>query len=124
MNSNKTIILATITTLILSIIVSITGAVPGLSLFLGNGLVLDIARVSMLILLITLLIIKVPRPVMLRVVLGASSVILLVGSIYMLGAYELQLLDGLIFITIASVMGFEALEFDPETQALGDVVGA
>lgn len=124
MNSNKTIILATTVTLALVLAMSQTNIVPGISLFIGQGAAIDAIRAIALTLLVSLMFIKVPRPMLLRVVLGISSVALVVGSIYLMGSYQLELLDGLLFITIASVLGFEALEFDPQVMGLGDALEA
>ena len=124
MNSNKTIILATAVTLAFVLAVSHTTLVPGINLFIGHGAGIDATRALILTLLLSLLVIKVPRPMALRLVVGITSMSLVVGSIYLLGNYQLALLDGLLFITLASVLGFEALEFDPQVMALGDALEA
>lgn len=124
MNSNKTIILATATTLAIVLAISQANAMSGVDLFIGHGSVINAVRALVLTMLVALLIIKVPRPMVLRVVLGVSSICLVVGSIYLLGNYQMELLDGLLFITIASVLGFEALEYDPQNASLGGTLKA
>lgn len=122
MNNNKAIIGAASVALICMIALSQSGAAPGVSLFMSSSAAMDAFRAVLLTLLASLLVVKVPRPLLLRGILGVSSIALTAASIYMLGNYQMQLLDGLLFITIASVLGFEALEFDPQVTGLREAL--
>lgn len=124
MNSSKMIISATITALLAMMALSQFGDNNGAQLFIGTGLSYDIVRGFLVFLLGLLLFVRPPRPRALRAVFAVTGLSLFIGVIYLMGIYQMYILDGLVLITIASVLGFEALEYDPHALELRDALDA
>lgn len=67
-------------------------------------------RLTMAVLLLSLLLTKPPRSRLLRSVIGAWSIVLAVTSVQALLNYQLRLFDALVFLEVAVVFAVEALE--------------
>lgn len=67
-------------------------------------------RGAIIVLLISILVTKPPRSLKLRGMIGAWSFLLGLQAIEALFSYELRLLDGLVFMEVAIILGIEALE--------------
>lgn len=85
----------------------------GLQYIIDYGMAYNALRVAILVLLMTLLFVRPPRPVAMRLFLGAAGVMLHVGALYLLFSYSLSMLDAFVFMAVAVVFAVEALE--PET---------
>lgn len=81
-----------------------------LQLFASSDPVLQIVRVGIIGLLLTLLLIAQPRSIYLRVMLGGASVFLAIGSVSLLLHYLIGMLDVVVFIQVAIIFAIEALE--------------
>ena len=67
-------------------------------------------RGAIIVLLVSILVTTPPRSPMLRSMIGAWSFLLAVQAIEALFSYQLRLLDGLVFLEVAIILGIEALE--------------
>jgi hypothetical protein len=67
-------------------------------------------RGAIIVLLISILVTKPPRSLKLRAMIGAWSFLLAIQSIESLFSYELRLMDSLVFMEVAIILGIEALE--------------
>lgn len=76
----------------------------------GTTLKFEIARGIVMAALIAILVTTPPRAVWFRYVLGATSLVLGVGSIIMMFQYTLPIVDTVVFIESAIILGIEALE--------------
>lgn len=69
-----------------------------------------ILRSVVCVLLIGLLVTNPPRSIVLRNIIGASSVFLLILTSYLLLNFQMHLLDAIVFVEVAIIFGIEALE--------------
>lgn len=67
-------------------------------------------RGAIVVLLISLLVTTPPRSMALRTMIGGWSFLLAVQAVEALVSYQLRLLDGLVFLEVAIILGIEALE--------------
>lgn len=75
-----------------------------------NGPLYAVVRGIAAILLVTLLVTNPPRSHALRAAIGAWSIVLAALSVQLFFAYQLHILDTVIFMEIAIIFGIEALE--------------
>lgn len=106
----RVIIAGTIAFLIVIILNTMFTQDSLLQLFASSDPVLQIVRVGIIGLLLTLLLIAQPRSIYLRVMLGGASVFLAIGSVSLLLHYLIGMLDVVVFIQVAIIFAIEALE--------------
>lgn len=106
----RVIIACTIAFLIVIILNTMFTQDSLLQLFASSDPVLQIVRVGIIGLLLTLLLIAQPRSIYLRVMLGGASVFLAIGSVSLLLHYLIGMLDVVVFIQVAIIFAIEALE--------------
>jgi hypothetical protein len=69
-----------------------------------------ILRGVIILLLISILVTNPPRSLVLRGIIGAWSLILAGESLQIFYNYEVRLLDAIVFMQVATILGIEALE--------------
>lgn len=69
-----------------------------------------VIRGAILVLLGVLLIVRPPRPVYVRAIIGAAATALLVSAVWFTATYMIQPIDTVVFIEVAIIFGIEALE--------------
>lgn len=67
-------------------------------------------RGAIIVLLLSILITNPPRSFALRAMIGSWSFLLAIQSVEVLFSYKLRLLDSLVFMEVAIILGIEALE--------------
>lgn len=69
-----------------------------------------VIRGAILVLLGALLVVRPPRPLYLRAIIGAAATALLVSALWFTTTYMIQPIDTVVFVEVAIVFGIEALE--------------
>lgn len=70
----------------------------------------EVARLLTALFLFVLLVTDPPRAILFRIILGMSAAIIMAMSIYGLFDYQLGLVDAVLYIEVAIILGLEALE--------------
>lgn len=75
-----------------------------------KSLMFAVLRAVLGVLLVGLLVTDPPRSLILRSVIGTTSVLLVIISTYLLLNFQMFLLDAVVFLQVAIIFGIEALE--------------
>lgn len=94
--------------------VSLTQSGSSIAPFLGVGMVYDATRLFIGLAITILLVTVRPRPMVVRVVLGAAAVDITAVAFTQALAYTLPIIDALVYIVVAIGLMVEALEDAPE----------
>ena len=94
--------------------VSLTQSGSSIAPFLGVGMVYDATRLFIGLAITILLVTVRPRPMVVRVVLGAAAVGITAVAFTQALAYTLPIIDALVYIVVAIGLMVEALEDAPE----------
>lgn len=110
MTSGKTLVISTLLFVLLLLAGSAYFPHTFLMSLADTSVTYMFLRVAIVGLLISILVTKPPRSLMLRGMIGGWSFLLAVQAIDALFSYELRLLDGLVFLEVAIILAIEALE--------------
>lgn len=110
MTSGKTLVISTLLFVLLLLAGSIYFPDTFLMSLADTSPTYLFLRAAIVVLLISILVTKPPRSLMLRGMIGSWSFLLAVQAIEALFSYELRLLDGLVFLEVAIILAIEALE--------------
>ncbi len=113
MFSTKTTIVIVAAALTTVLATSIFHLENGIHYFISMSAVYNAVREGALLVLVSLLFIKPPRSILMRLFLGATGIMLHIGSVYLLLGYAMNLVDAFVFMAVAVVFMVEALE--PQT---------
>ncbi|MFZ1801742.1 MAG: hypothetical protein WAW62_01315 [Candidatus Saccharimonas aalborgensis] len=118
----KTIILSgTISVLLVLLITSLTHSEIGFNLFMCDAMAHNVARIALTIGLLSLLVIKRPRPLYFRVALGAVGTFVTAFALSQTIDYHLGFIDGLAYFLGSVALLVEA--FEPQLQGQSSPAG-
>lgn len=110
LNSSRLTILSAIAAMSAVLATSLTHVTNGINFFIATEISYDIVRVGVLAILVSLLFIKAPRSMAMRIFLGIIAAVVFISSTWMLLNYQMQMIDTFVFIISAIVFAIEALE--------------
>jgi hypothetical protein len=115
-DSSKLTIISTIAALGAVLFTSLAQVTNGINYFIASETSYDIVRVGAIAILVSLLFIKAPRSMAMRLFLGLVASVMFFGSVWVLLNYQMLMIDTFVFMAVAIVFGVEALE--PERLTL------
>ena len=113
MNTSKTLIGLTLVFVVTLLISGLMYPDSLLMAFAGVGVTFTVLRAVMIALLVGILLTNPPRSHLFRTMIGVWAVALAVTAGQLLMNYQIHMLDAVLFIEVAIILGAEALELNP-----------